>query len=278
MSQEEFPGMPARLIPASPSRLDTWLQCPRKFRFQYLDKPKRPSKMWAHQMVGISVHNALKEWWLLPIEKRTQASGLALLRANWRVEGFRDLGQADQTLEEVESWFGNYVKSLDPNEEPARLEQTLGFITPHLNVQGRIDRIDERDGEYVVVDYKTGRSPLTDEDARTSMALAIYVKAVRTGLKKPCSQVELHHLPTGEILSFRHSEESLQRQLDRMEQIGIESGQAMAAAEREPEDSDRIFPAHSSPLCGWCDYWEFCETGQSSATRKEPWAGLASSD
>lgn len=275
MSQAEFPGMPLRLIPASPSRLDTWLQCPRKFRFQYLDKPKRPSKVWAHQMVGISVHNALKEWWSLPVEKRTAASGSALLRANWRVEGFRDLDQADQTLDEVQVWFDRYIGTLDPTVEPARLEQTLGFVTSRLNVQGRIDRIDDRSGEYVVVDYKTGRSPLTDEDARASMALAIYVKAVRTGLKKACSLVELHHLPTGAILSFRHSEESLQRQLDRMEQIGIESGQAMSAVEKEPERSDEIFPTQPSPLCGWCDYWQFCSTGQSAAPQQEQWAGLA---
>lgn len=276
MSQESFPGMPAKLIPASPSRLDTWLQCPRRFRFQYLDKPRPPAKMWAHQMLGISVHNALKEWWFLPLEKRTVASAQALLRSNWRIDGFESVAQADSVLDDVEVWFSNYVKGLDPSVEPKRLEQTLSFTTEALNVQGRIDRIDERDGELVVVDYKTGRSALTDDDARTSMALAIYVQAVRKVFKQACSLVELHHLPSGSVLTFRHTEESLQRQLERMEQIGQESGQAMAAVAESPESSDEIFPAKASALCGWCDYWEFCATGQSAAAQKQTWAGIVS--
>lgn len=276
MSQEVFPGMPQKLIAASPSKLDAWLQCPRKFRFQYVDRPKPPGKMWAHQMVGISVHNALKEWWLLPVEKRTVASGQSLLRANWRIEGFKDLDQADRTLDEVELWFSNYIKTLDPTKEPKRLEQTLSFITERLNVQGRVDRLDERDGEYVVVDYKTGRADLSEDAARQSMALAIYVQAVRKGLKKPCSEVELHHLPSGSVVSFRHTEETLARQLERVEQIGRECGAAEVEAAAHPEKVDELFPARTSALCGWCDYWQWCSAGQSASAQKETWAGISS--
>ena len=274
MSQEAFPGMPKKLTSASPSKLDSWLQCPRKFRFQYVDRPKPPGRMWAHQMLGISVHNALKEWWLLPIEKRTVESGISLLRASWRMEGFKDVEQSDRTLDRVEVWFGNYIKTLDPLDEPKRLEQTLSFITERLNVQGRIDRLDERDGEYVVVDYKTGRADLSEDAARQSMALAIYVQAVRKGLKKPCSQVELHHLPSGEIVSFRHTEETLNRQLERMEQIGRECGAAEIAVAEDPEKADEIFPTQTSALCGWCDYWQWCAPGQAAAAQKETWAGI----
>lgn len=268
--------MPQRLIAASPSRLDFWLQCPRKYRFHYVDKPKPPGKMWAHQMLGISVHNALKDWWLLPLEKRTVESARSLLRASWRVEGFRDLDQADQVLEKVEVWFCNYIKTIDPSKEPKRLEQTLSFITERLNVQGRIDRLDERDGEYVVVDYKTGRADLSEDAARQSMALAIYVQAVRKGLKKQCSEVELHHLPSGEVVKFRHTDETLNRQLDRMEQIGRECGAAEIEVAAHPEKADQLFPARTSALCGWCDYWQWCDAGQVAAAQKEAWAGVES--
>ena len=55
-----FEGMPKRLYPCTPSRLNTWLDCPRRYRMTYLDRP-RPDKgpPWAHNSVGASVHNAL---------------------------------------------------------------------------------------------------------------------------------------------------------------------------------------------------------------------------
>ena len=52
-------------------------------------------------------------------------------------------------------------------------------MTERMTLSGRVDRIDERDGELVVVDYKTGRVPSTDDEARGSPALAAYVLGVR---------------------------------------------------------------------------------------------------
>jgi putative RecB family exonuclease len=67
-----FEGMPKRLYPCTPSRLNTWLDCPRRYRMTYLDRPK-PEKgpPWAHNSVGASVHNALAGWWRLPVADRT---------------------------------------------------------------------------------------------------------------------------------------------------------------------------------------------------------------
>ena len=47
----------------------------------------------------------------------------------------------------------------------------------------------------MVVDYKTGRRPLTTDDARGSLALAMYVLGTRRTLRANCRRVELHHLP-----------------------------------------------------------------------------------
>ena len=52
--------MPARLYPATPTRLLTWLDCPRRYRFAYLDRPMPPKgPPWAHNSVGAAVHSAL---------------------------------------------------------------------------------------------------------------------------------------------------------------------------------------------------------------------------
>ena len=82
-------GMPRRLFACTPTKLDTWLVCPRRFRFTYLDRrPKGPP--WAHNSVGAAVHNALRDWWLLPVERRTPIEAADLVERGWLTDGFRD--------------------------------------------------------------------------------------------------------------------------------------------------------------------------------------------
>src|SRR5881409_2754254 len=70
-TQLEMPGMPRRLFPATPSKLASFGDCPRRYRFAYLDRPT-PAKgpPWAHNSVGPAVHAALRSWWELPVERR----------------------------------------------------------------------------------------------------------------------------------------------------------------------------------------------------------------
>jgi superfamily I DNA/RNA helicase/RecB family exonuclease len=44
-------------------------------------------------------------------------------------------------------------------------------------VRGRIDRVDQADNGIVLIDYKTARTPATEEEARRSLQLAIYYLA-----------------------------------------------------------------------------------------------------
>jgi len=49
-------------------------------------------------------------------------------------------------------------------------------VAGHL-VRGRIDRVDSADDGIVLIDYKTARTPATEEEARRSLQLAIYYLA-----------------------------------------------------------------------------------------------------
>ena len=72
MEQLGFEGMPRRLYTCTPTRLTSWLDCPRRYRMSYLDRPSPPKgPPWAHNSLGASVHNALAGWWRLPLAQRT---------------------------------------------------------------------------------------------------------------------------------------------------------------------------------------------------------------
>ena len=290
-------GMPQRLFACTPSRLTSWVDCPRRYRLTYLDRP-RPSAgpPWAHNSFGAGVHNALAGWWRLPRAQRTVAAVGQLLDAGWSAEGFRDSAQSGAWLARGRAMVQRYVATLDPAREPLGVERTIAARTNRLALSGRVDRLDDRDGELVVVDYKTGRRPLTVDDTRGSMALALYAVAAAATLRRRCLRVELHHLPSGEVHAFEHTNESLQRQLRRAEQIADEAAVATAAfrvdaslarlsqadisQERSataPAGTDMFAPRPGSQ-CGWCDMRAHCPEGAATAPAQLPWAGLGEID
>jgi RecB family exonuclease len=277
-AQLEMPGMPRRLFQATPSKLAAFADCPRRYRYAYVDRPTPPrGPPWAHNTVGSAVHAALRSWWELPIERRTPMAARQLLYAVWSQNGFRDTEQADRWRTRAAGWLTDYVAELDPTEEPVGTERTVAATTERLALSGRVDRIDQRGDEMVIVDYKTGRAVCTDDEARGSPALAAYVLGVRRTLRRPCSRVELHHLPSGTVASFEHTERSLANHVRRAEDIAVDIGaatEAMAAG----EDRDVAFPAVPGRQCSWCDFRPSCPTGQAAVPARETWSFLAEDD
>src|SRR6202035_4581893 len=162
-----------------------------------------------------------------------------------------------------------YVAGLDTADEPLGVERTVATRTDTIAVSGRIDRLDagpaESGGtELVVVDYKTGRPLLTTDDARSSLALALYALAAGRALRRDCTRVELHHLPSGQVIAWEHTEESLARHLRRAESVAAECADAdeQMRAGLPPNRQDEVFPPRSGPRCGWCDYLRHCQPGQ----------------
>jgi putative RecB family exonuclease len=273
--QLRLSNMPTRLFGCTPSRLAAF-DCPRRYRFTYLDRPQLPrGQPWAHNMVGATAHLALSKWWLLPRSRRTPEAGAELVERNWQNIGFRDDAQSAQALAYTSAWVRRYLADqVDADVEPVGVERTVATRTDRLAVSGRVDRVDERGDELVVVDYKTGRRELSQDDARGSQALALYVLAVRRTLRRACRRVELHHLPTGSVAAFEHTEESLERHLERAEHTGadiVAATDTLAAG----ADVDEVFPPIPTSACGWCDFRRHCPEGQAISPDLEPWAGLA---
>jgi RecB family exonuclease len=298
VEQLGFDGMPRRLYSCTPTRLATWLDCPRRYRMSYLDRPGPPKgPPWAHNSLGASVHNVLAAWWRLPLARRTVEAAGALLERGWITEGYASDAQSAQYRDWARQMVQSYVTRLDPADEPVGVERTVATRTDVIAVSGRIDRLDARpiggagvvprkpaeplpggEGtELVVVDYKTGRHVLSVDDARSSLALALYALAAARTARRECRRVELHHLPTGQVLGWEHTQESLLRHLRRAEEVAAECAEAdeRMRAPLPPEKYDEVFQPRPSPACGWCDYLRHCQEGQIIAVERRPWDGLA---
>jgi putative RecB family exonuclease len=273
--QGVLPGMPARLYSCTPTRLSTWLDCPRRYRFSYLDRPALPKgPPWAHNSMGAAVHSALADWWALPFPQRLPGRGVDLVRKRWLSDGFQDAEQSAQVRDRASVWVEEYLLRVDPAHEPVGIERTVGAPTRLLAISGRVDRIDARpDGRLAIVDYKTGRRPLSDDDARSSLALALYCVGAARTLRRPCTRVELHHLPTGTVAAHEHTEASLTRKVTEAESIAHDAVRA-DAAHAAGRTGDEVFPPRPGTLCSWCDFRRHCPQGQQAAPEVEPWSAV----
>ncbi|MGI5213269.1 RecB family exonuclease [Plantactinospora sp. CA-290183] len=269
--------MPERLFVCTPSKLGTYTDCPRRYRYAYVDRPAPPKgPPWAHNSLGASVHTALRNWYALPVENRRPEALSGLLKGTWVREGYRDEAQERVAFRRALEWLESYVETLDPGHDPLGVERVVAVKTAVLAFNGRADRIDSRPGpdgpELVIVDYKTGRTGLDADDARGSQALALYAYAAERVFRRPCRRVELHHLPTGTVAAHDHTAESISRQVTRAE----ETARDIVAAERAVADGvhpDEAFPVTPGVRCGWCDYRRSCPAGAQAPSR-EPWSAV----
>jgi RecB family exonuclease len=274
MEQLGFEGMPERLFVATPSKLGTYEDCPRRYRYAYVDRPAPPKgPPWAHNSLGASVHTALRNWYGVPPDRRTSGALPTLLRATWVAEGYRDDEQERTAFRTALGWLEAYVAGLDPMVDPVGVERVVAARTSVLALSGRVDRVDRRADHLVIVDYKTGRYTPDSDDARGSSALALYAYASTRMFRRACHQVELHHLPTGTVAVHEHTDASLERAVGRAEATARDI-RAAEKAVADGVDPDLAFPVTPGSLCTWCDFRKSCPGG-ADAPVKQPWAAVA---
>lgn len=268
-----------RLVRVTPARLGVWHDCPRRYRLTYLDRPAPPrGGPQAANTLGAVVHLALRALFERPPAERTGSAAAALVDRYWSSEGFRDDRQAAAYRVRARDWVSDYVtETLDrdePDEEPAvGLERWVSVSTGRVVAEGRVDRIDRRGDELVIVDYKTGRHRPTPADAAASPALALYAVATERTMRRTCRQVELHHLPSGEVAGWRHDEASLAAHVRRAEEAAGELAAATDAL-AAGADPDALFPARPAPRCAGCPMRRSCPEGRAVGPAAQAWAML----
>jgi RecB family exonuclease len=258
------------LVRVTPARLATWEACPRRYRMTYVDRPA-PARggAWAHSTLGAVVHLALRALHTLPVARRTPETAAALVDRNWSGEGYRDDAQQAEYRERARDWLAEYCAEhvTGPDaEEPLAVERWVSGAVGSIVAEGRVDRIDSRDGDAVIVDYKTGRRVPEPEDARDSPALALYAVAAAHTLRRGCTRVELHHLPSGRVAAWEHDDTSLAGHVARAE---------ATAAEITAAADGGGYPPRTAPHCSTCPVRRHCPEGRAAAPELDPWALLA---
>lgn len=150
----------------SATKLKTFLECKRKYYYRYiehLDGHHVPKDMPQEYEIGLAVHEALKK---LYTKKSSYSDVLELKKDLYReldaVCGDSEFENYLIALQKrkMELFCKNEVARFGECWQVYRCEERLECSFAGATLEGIIDRIDKRENEIAVVDYKTGSYPL----------------------------------------------------------------------------------------------------------------------
>ncbi len=170
-------------VKLSATKLKTYLSCKRKYYYKYIQKiysHEIPKDMPPEYKIGLDVHDALKELY----SKKVSYDNVELLRKDLYIELDRATGKSEFEHYQIELQKRNLVKFCDLEVQRFeqgwrvhRVEENLECRFYGMTLSGQVDRIDKRDNEIFVLDYKTGKYPLYSEktlDEATDFQLEFY--------------------------------------------------------------------------------------------------------
>lgn len=240
----------------SPSSINTFRQCPLKFKYSKIDGLRDPSGQEA--ILGNFVHDILEELYNLPPDQRTMEEAKFLARKHWEAKWRAEIMGIIRSEKELNrfrwaAWW--CVENLWILENPTEvtLSGTEKFVRGEIGgvkVHGFIDRYLARDGISTVGDYKTGKTPKERDLDDKFFQLIIYSQLLSTiGVETEENFVELLYLKDG--VRFKRSLNS--GEINKTIEI-------IQSTKNEIDEKCRTgnFEPRRSILCNWCGFKGIC--------------------
>lgn len=257
--QQHLPGLEAgRAVVVSPSSLEAYRRCPRRYRLLYVDGVGSRA-VTPEQAFGISIHATLREFFRLPPAERSLEVLERLFRRAWVRDGYRSREQEEQErergLEALRAWYGRADTDLVPHATELALSAAFGEVV----LKGRLDRVDQAPGGgLAVVDYKTARQAAGLDDADLDHALTIYAALAGRKLGRPVTRLVLDYVVAGvEVVAERPPEV----QAERLREVLELAGQLR---------DDREFAPRTGRWCARCEVLSRCPAGKREVGRPAP--------
>jgi putative RecB family exonuclease len=260
------PGRPENGAPGwdgsralSPSRAADFMTCPLLYRFRVIDKlPEPPTPAAAR---GTLVHAVLERLFDLSAAERTRESARSLVEPEWErlAAGEPALAGLFSDPAGLETWIADAATALDSYftlEDPRRLEPAdrelyvEAVLGSGLRLRGYIDRLDVAPaGEIRVVDYKTGKAPPPDYEARALFQMKFYALVLWRARGEIPRLLQLMYLGDGQVVRYAPDEADLLATERKIEAL-------WRAIERAREAGD--WRPRPSRLCDWCAHKALC--------------------
>lgn len=244
----------------SPTKISTYLACRLMFKYTYIDKLSRYYyQPKSYHSFGASLHRALETFHkeggaeAVPTERLVEQ-----MHESWTSVGYMSLEDEQAHKEAAQQMLENYHE--EHRVEGVRTlytEKVLRVDMGDFILMGRVDRIDEHpDGRLEVIDYKSGRLSVSEEDVRNDLPMGIYAYLLHKTYPNHPTSASIYCLRSGCVATVEFTEHELS---------DIKEGVTAIAREIALIDKETIItPQWLEYVCPTCDYLRLC-------TRRAGW-------
>lgn len=249
------PTPPPRL---SPSGAGTFEQCPRRWRFRYVERLADPPGEAA--LAGSFAHRVLELLMQREPAERTTDTAKLIARQEWpeteSSDDYQALDYDDREGRHFRWKAWQAIEGLWKLEDPCDVEvrateHDVEATLAGVPFRGIVDRIEEEGDGLVVTDYKSGKAPSPRYRRGRLDQVLLYAAAVEATTGEMPVRARLLYLGQRAvgIDVTRHELDTVTEKLaGTWQEIHI----ACEADEFEPR---------TGPLCGWCAYVDRCPEG-----------------
>jgi putative RecB family exonuclease len=242
------------IMRVSYSSVETYQNCPLKYKFREIDKIKEPKSKEA--VFGTLIHSVMKYIHTPSLLAPNVEQALDYFAKSWNSEVYENEMEERAAFTQGVTMIQNYLSHNKPTDYTivdleSRFAIEIGDdkTGKHI-VSGIIDRIDKTEDGYEIIDYKTTRKMPSQDKVDNDIQLSIYCKAFLNRYPKEIDRldkitVSLYYLKHGVKLSSQRTIE----QLATLEKTFLDVIKLI-----EEEKFDPIL----SPLCDWCGYQKIC--------------------
>lgn len=244
------------------SAIDTYRQCPQKYKFQEIDRIKIPKNREA--IFGTLIHNTLKFMFRRDPLFPTLNEIINYFRESWPA---KETLKIPWSAEEGKIYFEEGVRMLKKfYEKNAPWNFTVVDLESHFAIPledkkgavhilaGKIDRIDKLpDDTYEIIDYKTAKRMPSQAALDKDLQLSLYSLGLQERwphLRAEDIKLSLYFLKHGEKLSTKITPAATSKTKEELLKTITEIQRKLSAKEE--------FEPRPGPLCDWCGYKPIC--------------------
>ncbi|RKZ22461.1 hypothetical protein DRQ18_02520 [bacterium] len=255
----------------SPTRIDLYFQCPYRFYLEYVlgIREEKEEEELEGKGLGKLVHETLQRFYSEIREgppedgKRLFEIFEELFRRDYPVPSGRTLLRKELVKERLRM-FVEEEKKRKPFKV-LMLERSITTQTGRFRIKGVVDRVDEEDGRFVVIDYKTGyqvKTPLSftpddREDLRNGkrsvqLDTYLYLLSKRGEVDPDRTEVRFYSFRENKYLEKRFTKYGSKREVELFE------GFLISVLEEIVDENNPFEPNYESNLCDSCPYAALC--------------------
>lgn len=247
-----------KIIRLSQGSIDDYQTCAYKYR--YIHVLRLPIAKHHAVIYGSALHVAVAEYYRQKITGKLLGLDelLTMFENSWVSEGFLSLEHEEQRLVQGKKVLSDFWdREREKEEIPTFVEKEFKFSVGDSFVAGRFDRVDVRNDEVKIIDFKSTQSRSKEEvekAAKESLQMRVYALAYFKNYKQVPNFVGIYDLESGYVGGYKPTKELLKD----TEELISETDQNI----RENLRSDD-FPANPKyfgrlPACHYCAYNSIC--------------------